>query len=180
MTKKNTTINVENKEQYKKRSMWAEVWRNYKKNPSAMIGLVIVVALVLLAVFARIYFDFDTDMFREKVEEAGELLAEDFGEDVANAFTDVGNFLADAIDVGLAETPLITGSLEALIKLLNGDFDGGWQTFKDGIEGVNDNIDDLPPELQDTATAIRNLILIFEGLFALNIVTRVADRKSVV
>ena len=120
-------------------------------------------------------FDFDTDMFREKVEEAGELLAEDFGEDVANAFTDVGNFLADAIDVGLAETPLITGSLEALIKLLNGDFDGGWQTFKDGIEGVNDNIDDLPPELQDTATAIRNLILIFEGLFALNIVTRVAE-----
>lgn len=120
-------------------------------------------------------FDFDTDIFREKVEEAGELLAEDFGEDVANAFTDVGNFLADAIDVGLTETPLITGSLEALIKLLNGDFDGGWQTFKDGIEGVNENIDDLPPELQDVATAIRNLILIFEGLFALNIVTRVAE-----
>lgn len=120
-------------------------------------------------------FDFDTDVFREKVEEAGELLAEDFGEDVANAFTDVGNFLADAIDIGLTEAPLITGSLEALIKLLNGDFDGGWQTFKDGIEGVNDNIDDLPPELQDVATAIRNLILIFEGLFALNIVTRVAE-----
>lgn len=120
-------------------------------------------------------FDFDTDMFREKIEEAGELLAEDFGDDIANAFTDVGNFLADAIDIGLTETPLITSSLEALIKLLNGDFDGGWQTFKDGIEGVNENIDDLPPELQDTATAIRNLILIFEGLFALNIVTRVAE-----
>ena len=120
-------------------------------------------------------FDFDTDVFREKVEEAGELLAEDFGEDVASAFTNVGNFLADAIDIGLTEAPLITGSLEALIKLLNGDFDGGWQTFKDGIEGVNDNIDDLPPELQDVATAIRNLILIFEGLFALNIVTRVAE-----
>lgn len=120
-------------------------------------------------------FNFDTDMFRENIEEAGELLAEDFGEDVANAFTDVGNFLADAIDVGLTETPLITGSLGALIRLLNGDFDGGWQTFKDGIEGVNENIDDLPPELQDVATAIRNLILIFEGLFALNIVTRVAE-----
>lgn len=120
-------------------------------------------------------FNFDTDMFRENVEDAGELLADDFGEDVANAFTDVGNFLADAIDVGLTETPLITGSLEALIKLLNGDFDGGWQTFKNGIEGVNENIDDLPPELQDVATAIRNLILIFEGLFALNIVTRVAE-----
>ena len=120
-------------------------------------------------------FNFDTDVFREKIEEAGELLAKDFGEDVSNAFTDVGNFLADAIDVGLTEAPLITGSLEALIKLLNGDFDGGWQTFKDGIEGVNNNIDDLPPELQDVATAIRNLILIFEGLFALNIVTRVAE-----
>ncbi|MBR1989437.1 MAG: ABC transporter permease, partial [Firmicutes bacterium] len=68
MTKKNTTINVENKEQYKKRSMWAEVWRNYKKNPSAMIGLVIVVALVLLAVFARIYFDFDTDIVQQDVQ----------------------------------------------------------------------------------------------------------------
>ena len=55
MTKKNTTINVENKEQYKKRSMWAEVWRNYKKNPSAMIGLVIVVALIAIAIFARVY-----------------------------------------------------------------------------------------------------------------------------
>ena len=120
-------------------------------------------------------FNFDTDIFREKIEEAGELLADDFGEDVANAFTDVGNFLADAIDVGLTETPLITGSLGALIRLLNGDFDGGWQTFKDGIEGVNENIDDLPPELQDVATAIRNLILIYEGLFALNIVTRVAE-----
>lgn len=120
-------------------------------------------------------FNFNTDMFREKVEEAGNILAEDFGEDIANAFTDVGNFLADAIDVGLAETPLITGSLEALIKLLNGDFDGGWQAFKDGIEGVNDNIDDLPPELQDAATAIRNLIIMFEGLFALNIVTRVGE-----
>ena len=120
-------------------------------------------------------FDFDTDVFREKVEEAGELLAEDFGEDVAGAFTDVGTFLADAIDIGLTEEPLITGSLEALIKLLNGDFEGGWQTFKDGVEGVNENIDDLPPELQDVATAIRNLILIFEGLFALNIVTRVAE-----
>jgi len=68
MTKKNTTINVENKEQYKKRSMWAEVWRNYKKNPSAMIGLVIVVLLIAIAIFARVYYNFDTDIVAQDVQ----------------------------------------------------------------------------------------------------------------
>ena len=49
MTKKNTTTTVDNMQEYKKRSMWAEVWRNYKKNPSAMIGLITVVLLVIIA-----------------------------------------------------------------------------------------------------------------------------------
>lgn len=120
-------------------------------------------------------FDFDTDVFRDQIQEAGKLLVEDFGEDVADAFTSVATFLVDSFDIGLSQTPLITGSMDALIKILNGDFEGGWQAFKDGIEGVNENIDDLPPELQDTANAIKNLILIFEGLFALNIVTRVGE-----
>ena len=43
--------------QYKKRSLFQEVWRNYKKNPSAMIGLIIVILIILLALFAQIYYD---------------------------------------------------------------------------------------------------------------------------
>lgn len=67
MTKKNTTT-VDNMQEYKKRSMWAEVWRNYKKNPSAMIGLVIVVLLVIIAIVARVVYDFNADIVAQNLE----------------------------------------------------------------------------------------------------------------
>ena len=34
---------------YKKRSMWQEMWRNYKKNPSAMVGLVVIIIMKFAA-----------------------------------------------------------------------------------------------------------------------------------
>ena len=46
----NTTkrkYSAEELKKYKKRSMWAEVWRNFKKNRTAMVGLFIVVALII-------------------------------------------------------------------------------------------------------------------------------------
>ena len=67
MTKKNTTT-VDNMQEYKKRSMWAEVWRNYKKNPSAMIGLVIVALLVIIAIVARLVYDFNADIVAQNLE----------------------------------------------------------------------------------------------------------------
>lgn len=67
MTKKNTTT-VDNMQEYKKRSMWAEVWRNYRKNPSAMIGLVIVILLVIIAITARVVYDFNTDIVAQNLE----------------------------------------------------------------------------------------------------------------
>ena len=67
MTKKNTTT-VDNMQEYKKRSMWAEVWRNYRKNPSAMIGLVIVILLVIIAIAARVVYDFNTDIVAQNLE----------------------------------------------------------------------------------------------------------------
>ena len=67
MTKKNTTT-VDNMQEYKKRSMWAEVWRNYRKNPSAMIGLIIVILLVLIAIVARVVYDFNADIVAQNLE----------------------------------------------------------------------------------------------------------------
>ena len=55
-------------QEYKKRSMWAEVWRNYRKNPSAMIGLVIVILLVIIAITARVVYDFNTDIVAQNLE----------------------------------------------------------------------------------------------------------------
>ena len=68
MTKKNTTTTVDNMQEYKKRSMWAEVWRNYKKNPSAMIGLITVVLLVIIAIVARVVYDFNADIVAQNLE----------------------------------------------------------------------------------------------------------------
>lgn len=67
MTKKNTTT-VDNMQEYKKRSMWAEVWRNYRKSPSAMIGLIVVILLVIVAIAARVIYDFNADIVAQNLE----------------------------------------------------------------------------------------------------------------
>jgi peptide/nickel transport system permease protein len=67
---KNRRVSASELKQYKKRSLMQEVWRNYKKNPSAMIGLVIVVVLVVVAIIAQIIFNYDTDIVQQNVAEA--------------------------------------------------------------------------------------------------------------
>lgn len=60
---------VSGQKQYKKRSIAAEVWRNYKKNPSAMIALVLVVIIVFVAVFAQFFYDFKKDIVKQHIKE---------------------------------------------------------------------------------------------------------------
>lgn len=43
----------------KKRSQWGEVWRRLKKNKMAMVGLIIMLILILLALFANKIADYD-------------------------------------------------------------------------------------------------------------------------
>lgn len=120
-------------------------------------------------------FTFDFDAMRVAIDEAKALIDEKMGEGVANAVGDVGNFILDTAQVGGANFPLLTGTADAVLKLFSGDIDGAIQTFSDHLDDVNGNIEDLPSELQDTATGFRNLILVLEGLFALNVVTRVGE-----
>ena len=64
----NTTkrkYSAEELKKYKKRSMWAEVWRNFKKNRTAMVGLFIVIALVIIAVFSHFYYDYNADIVHQ-------------------------------------------------------------------------------------------------------------------
>ena len=46
----------------RRRSQASEVWGRLKKNKGAMVGLFIVTVLVLIAIFADVMFDFDTDI----------------------------------------------------------------------------------------------------------------------
>ncbi len=59
---------VEELKQYKKRSIYNETWRNYKKSPSAMIGLFIVIAIVIIAIIAQMTFVYDKDIVQQDVK----------------------------------------------------------------------------------------------------------------
>ncbi len=46
----------------KTRTQAGEVWYRFRKNKGAMLGMIIVILLILLAVFADVLFDYDTDV----------------------------------------------------------------------------------------------------------------------
>ena len=69
MARKNKKATISGQKEYKKRSLAAEVWRNYKKNPSAMIALVLVVIIVFVAIFAQFFYDFKKDIVKQHVKE---------------------------------------------------------------------------------------------------------------
>lgn len=50
---------------YKKRSKFAEIWRRLKKNRMAMLGLIVVIVLILMAVFADFIADYEDDAIRQ-------------------------------------------------------------------------------------------------------------------
>lgn len=47
---------MENK---KRKSIWSDVWRRFKKNKPAMIGLIILIILIFIAVFADVIVDYE-------------------------------------------------------------------------------------------------------------------------
>lgn len=51
----------------KKRSQWVEVWRRLKRNKMAIVGLVILVALLLLAIFADVIADYDNVVIKQNL-----------------------------------------------------------------------------------------------------------------
>ena len=55
--------------EFKKRSMAAEVWHRLLKNKLAVIGLVIMVVMILMAVFADVIADYDTMVVENHIAE---------------------------------------------------------------------------------------------------------------
>ncbi|NLD49296.1 MAG: ABC transporter permease [Clostridiaceae bacterium] len=47
--------------------MVKEVWRNYKKSPSAMMGLVILVVIVIMAIIAQVVYDYEDDIVQQDI-----------------------------------------------------------------------------------------------------------------
>ena len=57
------------KNEFKQRSQFAETWKRLKKNKGAMVGLFIVIVLFLLAIFAGVIYDYDTDVIGQHYDE---------------------------------------------------------------------------------------------------------------
>ena len=53
--------------EYKKRSFLSEAWRNYKKSPSAMIGLIVIIVIIAVAISAQFIYDYQTDIVRQNI-----------------------------------------------------------------------------------------------------------------
>ena len=53
----------------KKRSMYVEVCRNFRRNKGAMSGLVILFLIVALAIIAQIIYDYNTDIVNQNIPE---------------------------------------------------------------------------------------------------------------
>lgn len=64
---KNSKITADELKGYKKRSLWQEIWRNYRKSPSAMVGLIIVAIIVILAVVSQFIYDYNTDIVQQDI-----------------------------------------------------------------------------------------------------------------
>lgn len=62
-----TKYSMEELSAYKKRSMVSEVWRNYKKSPSAMVGLIVICLIVIIAIISQFVFDYNTDIVQQDI-----------------------------------------------------------------------------------------------------------------
>jgi peptide/nickel transport system permease protein len=58
---------IEELKAYKKRSMAKEVWRNYKRSPSAMIGLIVLCIIVIVAITAQVVYDYEVDIVQQDI-----------------------------------------------------------------------------------------------------------------
>ena len=61
--------NAKEETQIKSRSQMASIWMRLKKNKMAMAGLFMLLAMILIAVFAGIIADYDTEAIQQNMPE---------------------------------------------------------------------------------------------------------------
>ena len=130
--------------QYKKRSPAAEIWRNYKKNPGAIIGLVVIVAMILLAFAANFFICYDTHVVRHVV---GNRLqrpslqhpfgTDQFGRDI---FLRILWGARYSLSIGIVATA-VSFAIGGVLGIVSGYF-GGW--FEEVVMRVCDVFSSIP------------------------------------
>ncbi len=65
----NKTPEAPSAKQYKRRSALQETWRRFRKNPGAMLGLIMVILIVTIAIASGFIFDYKTDVIGQHISQ---------------------------------------------------------------------------------------------------------------
>lgn len=115
---------------YKKRSWLAETWRGLRKNRGAVIGGIIIILIVLVALFANVLYDYDTQVIAPNYEDA--LMApclehpfgtDEFGRDVLARIVHGARLSLEIALVSTVISLTIGGILGAYTGYIGGKFD---------------------------------------------------------
>lgn len=114
----------------KKRGQFSEAWRRLRKNRLAMVGLAVIIALIILAVFADVLFDYDTVVIKQNTairlqapSTAHWLGTDEFGRDILARIVHGARISLCVGIVSVAFGLLIGGTLGALAGFYGGKTD---------------------------------------------------------
>ncbi len=110
-----------------RRSLWGQVWRNYRHSKGAMAGLVVFLLIIAIAIFAQYYYNYETDIIKQNIRErlqhpssAHWFGTDQYGRDI---FARILYGARYSLTVGISST-LISALLGGILGLIAGYYSG--------------------------------------------------------
>lgn len=120
-------------------------------------------------------YKMDFSSIKTGLENTSQMITEQYGAQIGDLVRQMGTFGISSTRVMDANKTLLPGFGLGYAKLLGGDIPGAIKAFRDGIDGANDGISQLPPELQSMAEQVRNVIVTLSTLAGINFAARLAE-----
>lgn len=141
-------ISVSGVKEYKKKSKFHEVWKRYKKNKAAMVGLILICILIVMSIFANVIADYDTMAIEQNSKDRlkGPSKEHWFGTDA------YGRDVFARIIHG-SRISLFIGIVSTAFCLLIGGFLGAFAGYYGGI------VDSVIMRVLDTIMSIPSILL---------------------
>lgn len=123
-------------------------------------------------------YNIDFPRLKKSIGESGQLIEEQYGEQIARSIEDLANLGIDTGRVAIANEPLLEGYAGGLFKLLGGDISGAIDTMGSSIDRANDKIAELPDELQPFAEHVRDATLALMALSGINFAAKLLENVT--
>jgi peptide/nickel transport system permease protein len=121
---------IQKTKKYKKRSQLAEVWQRLKRNKTAVLGLVIVILLFLMVIFADVLFDYDTVVIKQNIPDRLQSSSwehpfgtDEFGRDILARIVHGGRMSISISFISVGVSLLIGWILGAITGYFGGNID---------------------------------------------------------